>query len=106
VRRLEDVIGSKRPRRVLDLGAGVGAFAAWAGIAWPFSWVDCYERDMQLAEVCRRNLPPGGKMLSEAELLDVDVSKYAVIRVGDLAVMQSGAILDAVAVLIVDAVRE
>jgi hypothetical protein len=48
-----------RIRRILDLGAGVGAFACWAWGRWRNSWIDCYETDPELLPFLRANLPPG-----------------------------------------------
>lgn len=52
-----------RPRRFLDIGANVGAFACW--IFKRFSgevFVDCYEPLPEAATLCERNMPPGGKV--------------------------------------------
>lgn len=49
-------------RRVLDIGANVGAFAVWASRKWPGCWIDCYEPNPQAAELCRMNAPPGTKV--------------------------------------------
>lgn len=106
VRRLAAALEGRKPRRILDLGAGIGGFALWAAFAWPHAWIDCYERDPRVADVCRRNLPPGGAMLTGPELIGLDVRRYTLIRITDLTAMSSGSvILDSTAVLIVDAVR-
>ncbi|HEY1696509.1 MAG TPA: hypothetical protein VGG39_30315 [Polyangiaceae bacterium] len=47
-------------RRILDLRAGVGAFALWAWHRWRNSWVECYEPDPDTQMFLRHNLPPGG----------------------------------------------
>lgn len=106
IHRLAKILGDRKPRRVLDLGAGIGGFALWAGIAWPFSWIDCWEGDPRIADVCKRNLPPGGRMLEDRELIDLEVNHYDVIRVTELTALASGNILrDFAGVLIVDAIR-
>jgi FkbM family methyltransferase len=53
-----DALG--RPPRVLDLGANVGLFAAWASARWPAARVTCVEPDPANAEVLRRAAAANG----------------------------------------------
>ncbi len=46
-------------RRVIDVGANVGAFAAWAYMQWPGCWLDGYEPNPLAAQLAQRNSPPG-----------------------------------------------
>lgn len=65
-------------RRVLDIGANVGAFAVWASRRWPGCWIDCYEPNPQAAELCRMNAPPGTKV---HELAVIDTASPECTRV-------------------------
>lgn len=67
-------------RRVLDIGAGPGAFACWAYRRWPDSWVDLIEYDPDLAAVAELNMPPGAKLLAGG---DLDLTVYQVVRIAD-----------------------
>jgi FkbM family methyltransferase len=49
-------------RRVVDVGANVGAFAVWAYLRWPYAWIDCYEPHPLAAQLCAANAPPGSKV--------------------------------------------
>ena len=49
-------------RRVLDIGAGVGAFAVWAYRQWHRPWIDSYEPHPDSADVYEKNAPPGAKV--------------------------------------------
>jgi Methyltransferase small domain len=44
-------------KRILDIGAGWGAFAAWAQSVWPDAQIDCYEPHAAACEYLRRNVP-------------------------------------------------
>lgn len=46
-------------RRVLDIGAQQGEFAAWALLKWPGVKVAYFEPQRQLFEMCVENLPVG-----------------------------------------------
>lgn len=48
--------------RIIDLGAGVGAFCAWSFYLWPHAWIDAYERNEVRAAYCQQNAPPGTKV--------------------------------------------
>ncbi len=52
-------------RRIVDIGAGIGAFAAYAALRWPYAWIDCYEEDEALARILRLNMPPGGRVFTK-----------------------------------------
>ncbi len=54
-------------RRIVDIGAGVGAFAAYAALRWPYAWIDCYEEDAALARILRLNMPPGGRVFAKID---------------------------------------
>jgi hypothetical protein len=56
-------------RRIVDIGAGVGAFAAYAALRWPYAWIDCYEDDDALARILRLNMPPGGRVFTTMPLV-------------------------------------
>ncbi len=45
-------------RTILDIGANVGAFAAWANFRWPGSTIYCYEPLAANFEMLRDNLAP------------------------------------------------
>jgi len=51
-----------KAHRILDLGAGVGAFCAWSFYLWPHAWIDAYERNEARAAYCKQNAPPGTKV--------------------------------------------
>lgn len=60
------------PPRVLDIGANVGAFAAWASERWPGAKVRCYEPNPVAFGYLRHNVPtddPGA--LQNAGVLDL-----------------------------------
>jgi len=46
-----------RVRRIVDIGAGWGAFAVWALSQWPGAEIDCYEPHAAACEYLRRNAP-------------------------------------------------
>lgn len=48
-------------RRILDIGANVGAFAVWAFKRYG-AFIDCYEPMPPAADLCERNGPPGAKV--------------------------------------------
>lgn len=48
------------PRRVLDLGAGVGPLALWAARRWPHARVLAVEANLLAAACCERNAREGG----------------------------------------------
>lgn len=66
-------------RRVLDIGAGCGAFAHYAFFRWGNPWVDAWELEACEAPLLKENGPPGLRVL-EAIPLD-DWSPYDVIRI-------------------------
>jgi hypothetical protein len=68
-----------RVRRVLDIGAGEGAFAVHAWIRWPGAWVDWYEPDERLAKFALENAVPGSRRLRELpdSKVEYDVVRYA-----------------------------
>lgn len=68
-------------KRVLDIGANVGAFAVWANMRWPGCWIDCYEPHPQAAELCRRNVPQGTQVHEVA--VTVDRRERVPLHVGD-----------------------
>jgi hypothetical protein len=74
-----DLSGIPEPHRILDIGAGVGAFAIWAWSQWSRAWVDCYEPDPDLAALCAEHLPPGGAMLTQPPeyVGDYDLVRFA-----------------------------
>lgn len=49
------------PRRVVDVGANVGAFAIWAREQWPRCELDCYEPHPDNAAMLRRNVEQLGE---------------------------------------------
>jgi FkbM family methyltransferase len=49
-----------RPPRVLDLGANVGVFAAWAAARWPGAEITCVEPDPANADVLRATAAANG----------------------------------------------
>ncbi len=50
------------PRRVLDIGAGCGAFACWVFKRYVGEvFIDCYEPHPELARLCEINGPPGSR---------------------------------------------
>jgi hypothetical protein len=74
-----------RVRRLLDFGAGCGAFACWAYKRFKAPWIDCVvEADPKLAAVCERNLPPGAKLIDRPE----DFSVYDAARIDVKHVVQ------------------
>jgi FkbM family methyltransferase len=42
---------------VLDIGAHIGSFSAWARAKWPGAHQACYEPNPPAADLCRRNVP-------------------------------------------------
>jgi len=67
------------PRKILDLGAGCGAFAVWCYKMWPYAWVYCEERDEFHHDLCQKNLGPGGRMVQHwAEGKDYDIVRFGV----------------------------
>lgn len=67
-----------RVRRVLDIGAGEGAFACWAYAQWPGCWVDLIEYDEERASLARHNMPPGARILPGG---DLNPNAYDVVRI-------------------------
>lgn len=65
---ISPIPGEPMIRRIVDVGAGVGAFAAYAAFRWPYAWIDCYEADPLLASLLKLNLPPGGRIVSREDL--------------------------------------
>jgi FkbM family methyltransferase len=51
-----------RIRRVLDIGANVGAAAAWMYKRYKTPWIECYEPHPGAAELCEKNAPPGARV--------------------------------------------
>jgi hypothetical protein len=50
------------PRRMLDIGAGCGAFACWAFKRYAGEvFIECYEPHPELAKLCAVNAPPGSR---------------------------------------------
>lgn len=66
-------------RRVLDFGAGNGAWTAYATLRWPYAWIDAYEPDEELRKILRVNAPPGCRILEAAEKVQ-DPSYYDCVR--------------------------
>jgi hypothetical protein len=94
-------------RRVLDIGAGEGAFACWAYVQWPGCWVDMLEYDDELRPLAALNAPPGAKVLEGGDLV---IAHYDVVRLASWAHLGEGraALLRAVEnvpILIVDFVE-
>jgi hypothetical protein len=71
-------------RRVLDYGAGCGAFAVFAYKRLREPWIDCVESDSELATLCKTNLPPGGMVIPRPD----DFSVYDAVRVSTPDVVQ------------------
>lgn len=76
------VMPARRPRRVIDFGAGVGAYACWAWRKYYGEvFIDCYEQRDSLRELCAFNAPPGAMMHGITDpvcLPPVDVLRVAV----------------------------
>lgn len=51
--------------RMLDVGAGVGLFAAFAAIRWQYAWIDAYESRTAFSSVLRLNAQPGTRFFDE-----------------------------------------
>lgn len=77
--------GEPTIRRIVDLGAGVGAFAAYSAIRWPYAWIDCFERETGMWPALRLNAPLGTRILTEEELFDVPCD---LLHVGDQALLR------------------
>lgn len=78
-----------KAHRILDLGAGVGAFCAWSFYLWPHAWIDAYERNEARAAYCQQNAPPGTKVHAEHVTDDVvdELPPAQVLRIhGDIDV--------------------
>lgn len=65
---ISPIPGEPTIRRIVDVGGGIGAFAAYAAFRWPYAWIDCYEADPLLASLLKVNLPPGGRIVEADEL--------------------------------------
>jgi SAM-dependent methyltransferase len=89
--RVLECLRGRRPRRILDVGAGVGAFALWASLGWPNAWIDVCEPDPSLADVCMRNLPLGACLLVGARPEDVPLlsGTYDIVRCTSLALLDA-----------------
>ena len=61
--RFERRTGEPHVRRFVDLGAGCGTFAAYAGIRWPYAWFDAWEPDVSLHPSLRLNAPVGTRIV-------------------------------------------
>lgn len=72
------VDGKASIRRVLDFGAGEGAFSVWAWQAFDKPWIDAIEYDEELARLLVRNAPPGARLLEGGEL---NLESYDLIRI-------------------------
>lgn len=76
-------------RRILDIGAGIGAFAAWCHYLWPHAWIDCYERNEERAGYCSQNAPPGTRVHVEHVTRETvaGMPRADVVRVAGLSVV-------------------
>lgn len=54
--------------KILDLGANIGAFAAWAGLRWPGASIECYEPHPGNFEYLQENCP--NALLIQAAVYD------------------------------------
>ena len=63
--------------RIIDIGAGWGAFAVWALSQWPGATIDCYEPHGAACDYLRRNAPT-----AHAHEAAVTVQETAVLSVG------------------------
>ncbi len=54
------------PPRILDCGACVGAFAAWASGRWPGAHITCVEPNPEALVHLRKNLPAGAALIEAA----------------------------------------
>jgi hypothetical protein len=59
------------PRSIIDMGAGCGAFMAWATLRWPYAWIDAVELNTELAKRCIMNAPPGARVYAHDILEEV-----------------------------------
>ncbi len=64
--------GEHHVRRVVSVGAGVGAWAAYAAHRFPYAWADLFEPDEELARYCRLNAPPGARVFHDPELVEIE----------------------------------
>lgn len=60
-------LGPDRTLRILDVGANVGMFAAWAGRRWPAATISCVEPDPSNTEVLRTWARAGGGAVTVVE---------------------------------------
>lgn len=63
-------------RRVLDIGANIGAFAVWAYVKWPGCWIDSYEPNGGACEIYKRNAPPGAQIHEVAVTVEEKAQLY------------------------------
>lgn len=77
---LADRIAKGEFRRILDLGAGAGEFAAWVWSLDPRAWVTCVEPDPELRHLCALNAPPGTRVL-EKEPDDSVAAHWDLVRI-------------------------
>ena len=64
--------GDDMVRRVVSVGAGIGAWGAYAALRFPYAWLDMYETDAHAARFCKLNAPPGARVFLDPELRELE----------------------------------
>lgn len=93
---LADRIAKGEFKRILDVGAGAGEFAAWVWSLCPKAWVTCVEVDPELRHLCELNAPPGTYVVSLLLGSDVpwDLVRWASSRTGGATIRAKTQIFD------------
>jgi hypothetical protein len=100
--RVPDLV---RAKRILDVGAGVGAFAAWCHYVWPHAWADCYEPNESRAGYCKQNAPPGTLVHASRLESPAELGPFDVVRLADgnaIAFLESFGWLNEIGVLVLE----
>lgn len=80
-------------RYVLDTSIGCGAFAHYAHLRWPGSWIVGREPNKDLRQIAKLNVPEGSRILDEADFMLAlehgNIGQCDVVRICDEAMLDA-----------------